>query len=228
MQRRDLMTSLLAAVAVSGCRIFADKHGYRYRLTVEIETPQGLRTGSSVIEVSAYESHGLNGSIVQSDLRGESVSIDLPNGDTLFALLQSIDGLFGAYASAAYYKVLPESITKNTDWRVFDDAIAQQTMIVDVPIANFPIFVRFTDINNPASVVLVDPQRIDRDFGPGIKLTRVYVSVTQDDVTVGISRKLIWLRNVGQLKHGDICRAQSVIECSLSRRSFSQGIFSIH
>jgi hypothetical protein len=49
----------LAVLTLSGCGLFADKHTYRYRLTVEVDTPQGVRSGSSVIEATAWESSGL-------------------------------------------------------------------------------------------------------------------------------------------------------------------------
>ena len=57
-------------------------------MTVEIETPQGLRTGSSVMEESAYkklkltsEEHSGGGYTL-----GEAVVVDLPDGP-VFALL---------------------------------------------------------------------------------------------------------------------------------------------
>src|SRR5690348_5600782 len=61
---------------------------YRFRMTVEVETPQGLRTGSSVMEESAYkkikltsEEHSGGGFTY-----GEAVVVDLPDGP-VFALL---------------------------------------------------------------------------------------------------------------------------------------------
>ena len=66
---------------------------YRFRMTVEIETPQGIRTGSSVMEEGAYkklkltsEEHGGGGYT-----HGEAVVVDLPDGPA-FALLTLGDG----------------------------------------------------------------------------------------------------------------------------------------
>ena len=42
----------LAPLALAACGLSEDgAPDYRYRLTVEVDTPQGVKTGSSVIEV---------------------------------------------------------------------------------------------------------------------------------------------------------------------------------
>jgi hypothetical protein len=75
------------ALAVGACgEILPEK--YRFRLTVEVVTPQGVRQGSNVYEIWA------NPSIPGSQRRiwgesGEAVAVDLPNGKTLFALLKT-------------------------------------------------------------------------------------------------------------------------------------------
>ena len=62
---------------------------YRYRLTVEVDTPQGLRTGSSVIQVASSVSgpYALRPGVVSTQVKGEAVAVDLPGGKVLFALL---------------------------------------------------------------------------------------------------------------------------------------------
>ncbi len=42
---------LVAALSVSACFAKDATPDYRYRLTVEVDTPDGVKTGSSVIEV---------------------------------------------------------------------------------------------------------------------------------------------------------------------------------
>ena len=189
--RVKAVMAILALGVMAGCSLFADVHTYRYRLTVEVETPQGVRSGSSVIESSASESNGLNGRQVRSELHGEAVAIDMADGTTLFALLDAGEDT-APFASAAYNQILPESVTKNTDWRVFHDAIKSQTIAADVPPEYYPIFVRFNEIKNPASIVRVDPARLDDGFGSGVRLKRVFVQITDDPVTVGIERRFEW------------------------------------
>jgi hypothetical protein len=223
MTRRGVI-GLLVAAALAGCGMFSDVHTYRYRLTVEVETPQGVRSGSSVIESSASESNGLNGSQVHSELHGEAVAIDMPDGGTLFALLDAGEGT-APFASAAYNQIMPESIKKNPDWKIRDDALASQTVAADVPPKYFPIFVRFTDIKNPASVVKVDPAHLDRDYGAGVKLKRVFVQITDDDVTTGIEKRLVWVKtHRGSLAYSGKRHPQNP-EKDLTPRAFSEGVF---
>jgi hypothetical protein len=61
------------------------------------------------------------------------------------------------------------------------------------------MLVTFTDIDDPKSVQRVDPANLAASFGPGIRLKRITVEVTDDDVTTGIEKRLRWLpkhRNV--------------------------------
>lgn len=85
---------LMASLFLTACGIGGEDFtpDYRYRLTVEVETPEGLRTGSSVIEVMQRivrpGSHPSSWAIDRR-IRGEAVAVDLPQGQTLFALLRS-------------------------------------------------------------------------------------------------------------------------------------------
>lgn len=62
---------------------------FRYKLTAEVMTPDGLKTGSSVIEVSYSSVHPLpNPGRWRADkVTGEAVYVDLGGGKNLFVLL---------------------------------------------------------------------------------------------------------------------------------------------
>lgn len=67
---------------------------YRYRLTVEVETPEGLRIGSSVIEVRTHKGAAFPGpeaATAQVQVRGEAVAVDLGYRGVVFALLTGPD-----------------------------------------------------------------------------------------------------------------------------------------
>lgn len=182
------VTSL--AMLVGGCDLFYPSSTIRYRMTVEVETPGGLRSGSSVIETKAWETNGLNGRSVQSELHGEAVAVELPNHQVLFALLKGVDGLEGGYAYAAYNPLLPITITKNADWRVSAGAIKAQTAAATLTTEHYPIMVRFRDIRDPRSVEAVDPDNLSASFGTGVRLKRIVVQVTDDPVATGILKRL--------------------------------------
>ena len=63
---------------------------WRYRITVEVETPEGIKTGSAVREVSNAASSirfGFPESTSPPEVRGEAVVVDLGERGVLFALI---------------------------------------------------------------------------------------------------------------------------------------------
>jgi hypothetical protein len=53
---------------------------YRFRMTVEVETPQGVRSGSSVLEVTSRFRTCRQRHDAMTMLTGEAVAVDLPGG----------------------------------------------------------------------------------------------------------------------------------------------------
>ena len=81
MTRRDLINALLvsSAFGLGGCML-RETETIRYRITVEVDTPRGLRTGSSVWQVKALEGLPMSNSGVNYEIEGEAVAVDLPGG----------------------------------------------------------------------------------------------------------------------------------------------------
>jgi len=153
----------LAVVTLGGCdRVVR----YQYRMTVEVETPQGLTSASNVIGIRAVERSGITGSTVTSKIMGEAIAVDVAKGRTLFALFENKEGTAGAFADAAYDAVLPHPIRDNVDWRQRAEALKQKTKIATVPPEYYPILGSFTDTKDPRSVQVVDPSDLARTFGP--------------------------------------------------------------
>ena len=205
MTRREMMGVLasIGAVALSGCgRRYP---AYRYRMTVEVDTPQGLRTGSSVIEVSTSGGSNPLGMLpwteVHSQVRGEAVAVDVAPRKTLFALLQSSSG--NVDAAAAYAPAgLPPSIKRDGDNASVEDMV-ELVKRTDVGVIDpkripnyYPLLVTFTDIADPKTVARVDPADLAASFGPGVKLKRITVQITDDPVTMGIEKRLGWLNTL--------------------------------
>jgi hypothetical protein len=62
------------------------------------------------------------------------------------------------------------------------------------------MFVRFRDINDPNTVERVDPNNLAASFGPGVRLTRATIEITDAPVTTGIEKELEWLRAVANTR----------------------------
>lgn len=199
-----LIWRLLAALSLTGCGSADDVPDYRYRLTVEVETPEGVRSGSSVIEVRQSLGRSAmdpSGKIIIRRVRGEAVMVDLPSGQTLFALLRSE---YDADWAANVMQMLAPQRQGQAWEQQFDNMLALEGERVvprrwprlpggDRPSA-YPFLVTFSDLDNPASVELVDPDDLEPVFGDGITLRRITVQLTNDEVTDRIDRHLGWLR----------------------------------
>src|SRR5690242_13207563 len=88
MRPRFAVLAFIVMPFLSGCALLP--HRYSFKLTVEVETPQGVRSGSSVYQVSAASMPALllpNERKRDWVVKGEAVAVDLPNGQTLFALM---------------------------------------------------------------------------------------------------------------------------------------------
>ena len=191
--------TLFAALGLGGCDR-PPTNTYRYRLTIDVMTPQGLRSGSSVIEVKTVASNGLQGGAVQSKIRGEAVMVDLPNGKTLFALLDRA-GEVAPGTLLRHSGIAPATGKEYLESLDFMKKIGGQS---DVPEdleerrtaqgtpRLWPTFVYFSDIHDPKSVMKIAPERFD-ELGSGYKLSKIKVKISDDNVTQLIQKKLPWL-----------------------------------
>ena len=79
--------ALLAALVI-GDQIRINRPAHKYRLTVEVETPEGRKSASGVMAVHPDRSYTRRG---QTRTLGDAVFVDLGQGKNLVALLAHID-----------------------------------------------------------------------------------------------------------------------------------------
>ena len=168
---------------------------YRYRMTVEVDTPQGVRTGSAVREVSY--SRRLEG-VYNANVRGEAVVVDLPGGQTLYALLSDTGGdpdYAGRVADWALKADLKPG-GANVDYEAGDFAELWPTQPkTESPLwqTRGPMLVRFGDESNPQSVEKVNAGNLAAHFGSGTTLRRITIEASNERVTEDIANRLRWL-----------------------------------
>ena len=190
MARRGVLGMLAggAVALLSGCNPFVSNYSYRYKITVEVVTPQGLKSAYAVHETLVSNSNIDLGELSGKRgmrTRGEAVAVDLPGGQVLFALVPR--------------DTLVQSVL-DPEWKNDWVASAQKISGGDTPqgpiamnVPSYPILVRFRDINDPKTVEEVDPADLAASFGAGFKLKRITVEVTDEKMTVGIGELLGWL-----------------------------------
>jgi hypothetical protein len=217
----------------AGCEHY---HTYRYRLTLEVETPEGIKTGSGVYEVSVSSGKanlispgGSSGTVI-----GEAVIVDLAARGPMFVLLSKNE-------QYTYAGTLPVVVAKRaglvTDGRTqspkryenladFTREIAALRGKIEVLFDELPTLVRFRDINDPKSVELVYPTSLDTAFGSHVALRQAWIEMTSDSVTTGIEEKLAWLKTLRTLLDGTQLHyasgPKSGLANSLSNRNFIQ------
>ena len=238
MRRRGFLLGLALVLFVmqSACSRSDEAPDYSYRLTVEVETPEGLRRGSSVIQVRQRLGRSAvspGNSSVSRRAYGEAVAVDLPGGRTLFALLRSEQEV--DWAASVMQYAAPKFVGED-----FEEQLDNMLLIkgeVTLPrywppfagglrMTGYPMLVTFGDIADPTSVTRVDPDDLAVTFGEGVSLRRITVEITDDPVTTGIEERLGWI-NEFRHKHFD---GSSVVSDDLTaddlRAHLSSGSFS--
>ena len=176
--RRALVTlPIVGAMSsiLSGCSSVGQRT-VRYRLTLVVETPEGERSGSSVVEViygdqSAFAglAQGANWSV---QTHGEATAVDLGQRGILFALLtrdpsRSSAPLEPADVVYSIFKTyFPHGIESGRAGADKLDAIMRDKPKMDLPFDKLPMLVRFRNINDPTTVERVDPNDLAASFGP--------------------------------------------------------------
>ncbi len=180
----------------------------RYRMTVTLETPEGIKTGSAVREVAIEKSPQFLGSTSVGAVgvtRGEAVIVDLGKHGVLFALMRGgVGGIdYGGYILTTAFPSGNDPFSREGIGYYRSLKNAKTTLTPQ----QYPMFVRFRDLNDPKTVEAIS-QYNDRDmptgyggmaktavevFGAGIKLKEVTIEITRDSVTTGIEKLLPWL-----------------------------------
>lgn len=176
MRRRRALKALLcgAAVCATGGLLAGCQTGFRrafnFKLTVEVMTPQGLRTGSSVYEIWAvpmFDPTLPNKGHYASNLIGQAAIIDLPDGP-VFALATGEKGIQDSVITALNGNVPPNS----DDYVDIIGRLGHASVKAELPRSitlpngetwnRWPLMIRFKDINDPKSMEAVDPEVVSR------------------------------------------------------------------
>ena len=189
--------ALLAALVI-GDQIRINRPGHKYRLTVEVETPDGIKSASGVMAVHPDRSYSRGG---QTRTNGDAVFVDLGGGKNLLALLAHIDqsvDLDGMnYMALRAYNVAGRKVS-------FND-MTRMTGAVPLTGALIPVLVTFISPDDPATARAVPPDDLEAALGNGFRLHGISAEVVPnglwpldfggplgEPVTRGIEAKLPW------------------------------------
>lgn len=190
---------------------------WRYKITVNVETPEGLKSGSAVREVTVMSGLELTPeSTASKEVRGEAVVVDLGKRGVLFALLGTDDyqTLFQAFPVLGYGP--GEAGTSDVGIRYYRSLKKTEPKVL--PATLYPRLVTFKDISDPKTVVLaynvqfgeaqnasgigfhpvvtkID-DHFEELFGQGVSLKDITIEITDESVTKVIGGYLPWLNEI--------------------------------
>ncbi len=179
-----LLAGGMSVLTLGGCGGNVSK--LRYRLTVEVDTPNGVKTGSSVLEEAFNPGNSYEFSASRRTY-GEAPTVDLGGGKYLFALLADPTYKRSMQNMISRMFDYPEYLSPGKSIKLVDrfaEANESKPLTVIKP-EDYPMLVTFDDIKNPKSV---------KEFDPG-RVRRITVQVVDDDepLTEGIEARLTWL-----------------------------------
>lgn len=210
MKKTYVILAIFAAIVIGAAiawNILFPSGTWRYKITVNIETPEGLKSGSAVREIHAvapppYAPPDVKTSI---DIKGEAVVIDLGKKGKLFALVDTDD-----------WHIL--TITFPNQSGLTSKGIRYYNSLgkvsAKVPLEAYPRIVAFKDINDPKTIfepykVILNTKgsflkrgraegvedHLETAFGKGVKLKDVTLEITDEPITWNISEVIPWLPN---------------------------------
>jgi hypothetical protein len=191
---------LILAALVVGDQIRINRPNHKYRLTIEVETPEGVKSASGVMAVHPDRSYSRGG---KTTTRGDAVFVDLGGGKNLVALLAHVEKSVEFdeinYVALRAYRAAGQNVSFNQMSRLTGTVAVEGTVI--------PVLVSFADPADPGTARAVQPDSIESALGKGIRLRGISAEVVPngvwpldfggplgDPVTRGIETKLPWLK----------------------------------
>ncbi len=170
----------------------------RYKITINVQTPDGIKSGSAVREVTIDKFQGFNPDKADfnAKMRGEAVVIDLEERGKLFALINTNSYTEMLYAFPIEEKTAPlslEGIEYYKNLKVGDKAELKNKI-------HWPKFVTFEDLNDPLSVKLAREIGLEKEgsknleevFGNEIFIKDIVIEITDEVITKNMEFYLPW------------------------------------
>jgi hypothetical protein len=192
--------ALLAALFI-GDQIRINRPGHKYRLKIEVETPEGRKSASGVLAVHPDRGYSRGG---HTRTVGDAVFVDLGGAKNLVALLAHLDD--GKLDLDGINYLALRAYTVAGGKRVSFNEMNRLTGTVAVKDPLIPVLLSFADPANPGSARVVSPDNVRAVLGNGYRLGDITTEVVPngfwpldfggalgEPVTRGIAAKLPWL-----------------------------------
>ncbi|MCA1434470.1 hypothetical protein I6F33_16000 [Bradyrhizobium sp. BRP20] len=196
----------LLALLVGGDQIRINRPDHKYRLTVEVTTPAGIKTGSAILAVVPDRNYNRSG---RTTTRGEAVFVDLGQGKNIVVLLAHQQGAKLDLDDINYVALRAYGAARGN--RVSFKDMSRQSGVVPVQGELIPALVSFGDLGDPNTARLVASDKAEIILGEGYAIRGFSAEVVPngfwpidfggvlgEPVTRGIEAKLPWLTAPGE------------------------------
>jgi hypothetical protein len=237
LSKADVMKTLVPILAIALCLMLAScgkTHIYRYKLTLSLETPEGIKTAFNVVEVGHWEVIVPDGA-ARTGVKGEALYLDLGAGrQPLVALLSGDSNKFfgqrphGHWDFGSPTNALGRLFGVNrqgVEWLDFVGRVAKQRGEREMDLLDLPNLVTFADPTDPNTIAAVDPRNLEATLGPGVRWHRMTLAITNEPITTGLDLRLPWLRTIGT-NHldGQYASSKKTLANSLQAIQFKSGV----
>lgn len=184
-----LIISIIAAFAVTD---YVVPTTWRYKITVEVKTPDGTKSGSAIREVRAWKNAAkfFNPDVkpITYEVIGEAVVVDLSVDGSLFYLVGNHDEVQNAFFKDTFLE--EDRIRKINKLKI--GSKAELLEIAD--------FVVFQDLNDSQNIKSISFKDFQENFNDQISFKRIVVEKTDQPLTFGNVRSVLpWIdaKNIG-------------------------------
>ncbi|MEZ5814974.1 MAG: hypothetical protein R3E13_09720 [Alphaproteobacteria bacterium] len=191
------------AVAMGKIDGMGKSHCWRYKMTIEINTPEGVKSGSAVREACLTPFQGYNPQVAdfKEKVIGEAVVVDLGERGVLFASSHPSTMIFDVARSIGGPRLFTqEGLEYYSNLEIGTKA--------PLPEKQYPTLVIFKDLSNPKTIDIVLGTIFDSEkkkympvnnfskyFGDGVGLKNIIIEVTNEPIQWRVRDILPWLDN---------------------------------
>lgn len=202
-----MMTAMKKMFGLEDQYSWTKTYSWRYRMTVNIQTPEGMKTASTVRElyfppadkdIYVPDNKGI--------FRGEALAIDLGKRGMVFAIVRD-QGNEIIQINSLLRTVLPFVGEPSRLEDVLDHYDRLKNVSGEMPPYRYPMFIHFRDLGDPQTVQTVyqrkpgsirDMQSVEIDrfaeiFGEGVYIKNIIIEMTEDNVQWKLHETLKWL-----------------------------------
>lgn len=176
------MLAILATIPAAGCNLLRDSSTLKFRFDLEIDTPTGIKTASSVMQAVMKGGVPIYRAIDPGTyyVRGQAPYAEIAPGRFIFVPLgQPMNTEQMLYVLEDFLMDWTGPGSK-ANWRDSFPAAKRDLPSGEIGVDRLPLMVTFGSVRQPSTVERVRPEQFDTVFEDGVRLRRAKVTIVPD------------------------------------------------